>query len=115
MHYNHRWWQSIQENGLIIGDVRNDEGSQAESGWLHQQEGNTLAGTHEMADGLRKPIYLKLIMDSYSATVHFIQLGCQLFGAGSCHSLSVWTTPSKLDLLLIVASLHRPNENHLHL
>lgn len=59
MHYNQRWWQSIQENGLVIGDVRNDEGSQAELGWLGQQEGNTLAGTQEMVDGLRKSILFK--------------------------------------------------------
>ena len=57
MYYNHTWWQSVQENGVIIGDVRNDEGSQPESGWLGQQEGNILAGTCEMADGLRKSIY----------------------------------------------------------
>lgn len=110
LHYNHRWWQSIQENGLIIGDVRNDEGSQAKLGWLGQQEGNALAGTPEIADGLRKSIYLKLIMDSYSTTVHIIQFGCQLSGAGSCHLQSLWTTPSKLDLLPTVASLHHPNE-----
>lgn len=72
----------------MTGYVRNDERSQAESGWLGQQEGNTLAGTHKMSEGLRKSIYLKLIMDSYSATVHFIRFGCQLFGAGSCHSPS---------------------------
>jgi len=99
----------------MIGDVRNDEGSQAELGWLDQQKWNTLAGTHEMADGLRKSIYLKLVTDSYSAAVHFIWFGCQLFGASSCHSLSAGTTPGKLDLPPIIASLHRPNENHPHL
>lgn len=24
MHHNQRWWQSVQEDGLITGDVRND-------------------------------------------------------------------------------------------
>lgn len=88
MHYRHGWWQSTQENGLTLKDVRNDEEIHAESGWLGQQEGNILAKSHGMADGLRKSIYLKLITDSYSATVHFGRLGCQTF-RGNRLSLAV--------------------------
>lgn len=85
---NIEWWQSTQENGLTLKDVRNDEEIHAEAGWLGQQEGNILAKSQGMADGLRKSIYLKLITDSYSATVHFGQFGCQTF-RGNRLSLAV--------------------------
>lgn len=84
MHHNQRWWQSIQEDGLITGDVRNDKGSQAEPGWLGQQKGNTLAETHEINS-------FKIDSGFILCYCSFYMVGCQQSGAAK---LSVWATPS---------------------
>lgn len=84
IHHSQRWWQSIQEDRLITGDVRNDEGSQAEPSWLGQQKGNTLAETHEIN-------LFKTDNASVLCSCSFYMVGCQQSGAAK---VPVWVTPS---------------------